>query len=229
MINTSSIRFLLIAPLGIALSGVFFVLLAEMVQMDQIKALPEEENLALHLVPLPEESELALRTRDKPKPPEEEPEQPAMPKMPTSTPKVANTPSALNLDVDIPEVQVDSHFQLDVDLSQFQPAEPVVTAAPVSTEISVVNNPMPLKRVDPRYPRKAVRRGIEGQVIVEFTVGPDGEIVEDSIRIVKSEPQGVFDRSSLRALARWRFQPKIVAGKAVSFPARQTLVFKLDK
>ncbi len=226
MIKSASIRFLLLVPLGITLAGVFFVLLAGMVQMDQIRALPEDENLALHLVPLPEESELALRHRDKPKPPEEQPEQPAMPKMPTSTPQVSSSPTALNLDVDIPQVTVDSDFQLDVDLSQFQPAEPAQIGQP---ELSIVNNPTPLRRVDPRYPRKAVRRGIEGEVVVEFTVGPDGEIVQDSIRIIKSQPQGVFDRSSLRALARWRFQPKIIAGKAVAFPARQTLVFKLEK
>ncbi len=220
MIKSAAIRFLFIAPLGIALAGIFFVLLAEMVQMDQIRTLPDQENNVLHLVPLPEESELTLRNRDKPKPPEEEPEQPAIPKMNTPKPQVSDNLQALNLDVDIPEVRVDSNFQLDVDLSQFSPGDP---------EISIVDNPTPLSRVNPRYPRKAIRRGIEGQVVVEFTVSPTGDVVEESIRIIKSDPKGVFDLSSIRALSRWRFQPRIVSGQAVPFPARQTLVFKLEK
>jgi len=225
------IRLLISAPLGLGLAAVFFVLLAEMVQMDQIRSMPEQNDTALNLVPLPEESELSLRQRDKPEPPEIEPEQPAMPSMPTPIPAVSANTDAIQLDVDIPQVQVDSNFQLDVDLSQFQPSEPVlnIPTTPSPEATAAFDMVEPQSRVNPRYPAKAVRRGIEGKVVVEFTVSPAGEVVKDSIRIIESKPKGVFDRTSLRALTRWRYQPKIVSGQAVAFPTRQTLVFKLEK
>jgi len=73
---------------------------------------------------------------------------------------------------------------------------------------------VPLVRVEPDYPPKAKQRGISGWVELEFTIGPAGTV--EDLKILRSNPRGVFDRATLRAVRRWRYNPKMVAGKPVS-------------
>ncbi len=208
---------LLVLPVGVLLTLVFFVLLAEMVQMDQMQRLPEDNSAELSLFMLQDESDLEVRKRARPEPPEPAPEKPAMPSVsqPLQNMPVTDVPTP---DLDLPDIAAESSFQLDVDISQFQPGE---------SAMQIAENPMPLSRVNPRYPRKALRRGLEGQVVLEFVVDANGDVVEDSIKIVSATPKGLFERTSIRALSRWRFQPKKQGGQGVPFRARQTLVFKL--
>ncbi|OOV86310.1 energy transducer TonB [Oceanospirillum linum] len=210
---------LLVVPVGVLLTLVFFVLLAEMVQMDQMQTLPEDNSAELSLFMLQDESDLEVRKRARPEPPEPAPEKPAMPSVsqPLQNMPVTEVPTP---DLDLPDIAAESSFQLDVDISQFQPGE---------SAIQIAENPMPLSRVNPRYPRKALRRGLEGQVVLEFVVDANGDVVEDSIKIISATPKGLFEHSSVRALSRWRFQPKKQGGQGVPFRARQTLVFKLAK
>lgn len=86
---------------------------------------------------------------------------------------------------------------------------------------------VPLVRVDPDYPPRAKQRGIEGYVDLEFTIGPAGT-VEDP-RVIGSSPPTVFDRAALRAVRRWRYNPKIENGVPVSRPGiRVRLRFELQ-
>lgn len=75
---------------------------------------------------------------------------------------------------------------------------------------------VPLVRVDPDYPPQARQRRIEGYVDVIFTIGPAGT-VEDA-RVVNSRPPAVFDEAALRAVRRWRYNPRVEDGVAVSRP-----------
>ena len=75
---------------------------------------------------------------------------------------------------------------------------------------------VPLVRVDPDYPPQARQRRIEGYVDVVFTIGPAGT-VQDA-RVVGSRPPAVFDEAALRAVRRWRYNPKTENGVAVSRP-----------
>lgn len=52
--------------------------------------------------------------------------------------------------------------------------------------------------VIPDYPRKALEKGIEGEVIFDFDLDSTGHAIK--IKIIKSEPPGVFDAEVLRAL-----------------------------
>ncbi len=54
--------------------------------------------------------------------------------------------------------------------------------------------------VEPIYPGIALRRGIEGAVVVEYRVAVDGRVVRP--RIVAAQPAGVFEAATLRALSR---------------------------
>jgi protein TonB len=79
---------------------------------------------------------------------------------------------------------------------------------------------VPLVRVDPQYPPKAKQRGISGWVEVMFTIGPAGTV--EDLKVTASSPKGVFERSVLRAVRRWRYNPKIVDGNPVARPGVQT-------
>lgn len=57
----------------------------------------------------------------------------------------------------------------------------------------------------PDYPPAALRAGESGEVIVEFTVNPDGSV--SNARVVRANPPRTFDRAALNAVRRWRFQP----------------------
>jgi len=75
---------------------------------------------------------------------------------------------------------------------------------------------MPIVRIEPVYPRRALDRGIEGWVDVEFTVTEAGSISEP--KILDSHPSGIFNRAALRAIERWKYAPKVVDGRPVSRP-----------
>lgn len=83
------------------------------------------------------------------------------------------------------------------------------------------------RRVMPQYPALALRKGIEGEVTVEFTVGVDGSVSD--IEIVDASPHGVFDAAARRAIAGWAFRPAVRDGKPVATRVRQTLDFSLPE
>jgi TonB family protein len=82
---------------------------------------------------------------------------------------------------------------------------------------------IPLLATAPMYPRVAADQGIEGWVLVEFTVGADGVVQEESIAVVDAEPSDVFNRNSINAAREFVFSPRMEAGTAVPVPGVQYL------
>ncbi|MCH8845663.1 MAG: TonB family protein [Proteobacteria bacterium] len=91
----------------------------------------------------------------------------------------------------------------------------------------VASNLVPTLKTKPAYPPRALRSGIEGIVTVEFTIAVDGSVKDPNI--IKSDPPKIFDRSVLKAIKKWKFNPDIVNGKAVEKRARQDIHFRLQK
>lgn len=75
---------------------------------------------------------------------------------------------------------------------------------------------VPLVRVPPRYPERALARGVEGRVLVEFTITRSGQVRD--ARVIAAEPTSIFDEAALRAVRQWRYAPKVVNGVAVERP-----------
>jgi protein TonB len=87
---------------------------------------------------------------------------------------------------------------------------------------------IPLVRINPDYPPRAQQRGIEGYVIVQFTITATGT-VKDAI-VVEAMPRGMFDDAALKAIARWRYNPKVEGGTAVErVGIRTRLTFQLEQ
>ncbi len=86
---------------------------------------------------------------------------------------------------------------------------------------------VPLVRIEADYPPRAEQRGIEGWVTLEFTITKVGSVKD--VVVLASQPGTVFDRNALRAVRKWKYNPKIEDGVAVERPGVQvTLEFALD-
>jgi protein TonB len=84
----------------------------------------------------------------------------------------------------------------------------------------------PLVRMEPNYPMRAAERGLEGTCDMTFDVLPDGTI--DASTIDADCTSSLFARDASRAVARWKYNPKIVNGEAVvRRGVRTTLDFRL--
>lgn len=57
----------------------------------------------------------------------------------------------------------------------------------------------------PAYPPLARGRGMEGEVLLGFTIDPNGRVVDP--HVVSADPPGTFERAALAAAAKWRFEP----------------------
>ena len=83
-------------------------------------------------------------------------------------------------------------------------------------------------RIEPQFPREALINGISGYVRVSFTVMEDGSVEPGSVKVVEAKPPRLFDSAAQRAVARWKFKPRIVDGRPVKRPAEQTINFNLE-
>jgi len=84
----------------------------------------------------------------------------------------------------------------------------------------------PMVRIPPQYPPRAAERGTEGYCTVEFDVTPDG--TPTNIEAIDCS-SSLFERSTVRAVERWRYEPKIENGNAVWRRDVQTrLDYRLD-
>lgn len=59
----------------------------------------------------------------------------------------------------------------------------------------------------PVYPAQAARDCVEGYVTLEFSVGSHG--CAESIQVVESVPDGIFDRAAQQSLSTWKFDPSV--------------------
>lgn len=79
-----------------------------------------------------------------------------------------------------------------------------------------------LNFVEPVYPIVALRRGIEGTLVVKIKISSDGVPVESTI--LKSSNHQMLDNAALKVIPSWRFQKR--AGVDFYF-VEKTFVFKL--
>ncbi|MDD3765537.1 MAG: energy transducer TonB [Nevskiales bacterium] len=87
---------------------------------------------------------------------------------------------------------------------------------------------LPIVKVAPIYPSRAASRGIEGWVLLEFTVTETGA-VRDPV-VIEAEPAGIFDRAAEKAVLKFKYKPRVENGKPIPVPHVQHLItFKLEK
>lgn len=108
---------------------------------------------------------------------------------------------------------------------------PVVSAPSLnlnpSLNFGVQNNSArPMFQIQPKYPVKAARDGIEGWVSLSFSIDVLGNVYD--INVIDAEPKRMFEQAARKALKRWRYQPKLVEGNAVEQHGQSVMLeFKL--
>lgn len=85
--------------------------------------------------------------------------------------------------------------------------------------------PRPLRTIRPVYPRGARRRGEQGEVELEVSVGADGEV--ESVTVVRSSGFAELDVAAVQASRKARFTPARSGNAAVSSRVRLPFNFKL--
>ncbi|HAL84733.1 MAG TPA: protein TonB [Rhodobiaceae bacterium] len=121
-----------------------------------------------------------------------------------------------------------------------QPNRPNIDKASMSADLGAfdlaglnLNAPvdgdtLAIVRVLPRYPSRALSRGIEGWVLMEFAIDELGLAVNPVV--IESEPPGIFDRAALSAVKRWKYRPMIEDGRPLMRPGvRQLISFEIAK
>ena len=85
---------------------------------------------------------------------------------------------------------------------------------------------LPIVRVAPVYPARALSRGLEGYVDLEFFVTPAGTVRDP---VVVFSTSSLFERAALRAVLKFKYKPRVVDGVPVEVPGVKTrITFKIE-
>jgi protein TonB len=191
---------------AVVVTFALYWLMAELVATGREALTEAKEGRLVDFVRVKQEQQLNI---DKPKPkkppkPETPPPDAPVPQQSQQTPQ-ANTVDIGHMSVDA-DVAVDAGFGLSASDGEY----------------------LPIVKVAPVYPRRAAQRGIEGHVVLSFTVNETGAVVDPVV--VESVPPGVFDRAAIRAALKFKYKPRVEDGKAVPVPGVEHLItFQLEK
>ncbi|MGD9021616.1 MAG: energy transducer TonB [Lysobacterales bacterium] len=132
----------------------------------------------------------------KPPPPEAPPEQPPTPQLDNldaSAEKIAIAPVETTTDI-----EMTGGFSLGVGEGDY----------------------LPIVKVAPIYPNRALTRGIEGYCVVQYTVTRQGT-TRDPFVIEDQCTSSLFHRASINAALKFKYKPRIMDGEAVEVPGVQ--------
>ncbi|MFC1503631.1 energy transducer TonB [Pseudomonadota bacterium] len=207
--TTVAFRLVVALPVATAVALGLFTFMAWMVDNGQQRAPEQSQVLAFDIVMVEQERDAQRRQRalpEKPDTPEPPPEA-----VPTSSQSVTATsvPSMPNL-------------ALDTAISG------VAINVPQFSDFGANQQAMPLYRVEPRYPARAMKQGAEGFVVLSFTIDPQGRPTD--VNVLDAKPRRLFEKEAIRALRKWKYQAKVVDGKAIAQVGQTVrLEFKLNK
>ena len=86
-----------------------------------------------------------------------------------------------------------------------------------------LNAPVPLRKIDPKYPQSAVQEHIQGEVVLYGVIRADGSV--DSIQLVRGIDEQL-DANAIAAFAQWKFEPAMKAGQPVALEAIVHIPFR---
>lgn len=87
-----------------------------------------------------------------------------------------------------------------------------------------IESPRKTRHVSPVYPRAAVKEGVQGVVVLECTVSPQGKVV--AVKVLRSVP--LLDQAAIDAVRQWEYTPTLLDGVAVPVIMTVTVNFKLS-
>ena len=124
------------------------------------------------------------------------------------------------------------------DMDTVDPNAPTINIAPPTVASNVdIGGPggmniaegdyLPIVRVAPVYPARALSRGIEGYVDMSFTVTTTGTVKDP---IVVFSTSSLFERAATRAVLKFKYKPRVVDGLPVDVSGVKTrITFKIEE
>ena len=123
------------------------------------------------------------------------------------------------------------------DMDNMDPNAPSINVAPPTVaQTADIGGPggmniaegdyLPIVRVAPVYPARALSRGLEGHVDLEFTVTTAGTVRDP---IVLFSTSSLFERAATRAVLKFKYKPRVVDGVPVDVPGVKTrITFQIE-
>jgi periplasmic protein TonB len=207
------VRFAVSAVIGLAVALALFFVMDTLISRRQSPDREPSSGGLVDFIRIKPDEVTRLKQRVQPKAPPP-PKQPPLPPQARVAERSAPQPLALN--IEMPQITVPVSTGNGPYVGQWSAGDP-------AAEGDVI----PIVRINPQWPREALLDGVEGWVLVEFTILGDGSVTDPVVR--ESEPAHLFDREAMRAILKWKFKPRIVDGVAVSRRAVQRIDFVLNQ
>ncbi len=135
------------------------------------------------------------------------------------TPLLGLNSQLAGIDLGLPDFSLDDLNGMDGDILGN-------SAGMVMTDDTVDAPPKAVYQAPMIYPPRARARGQEGYVILSLLIGITGEI--EQVKVVDSQPAGVFDDVALQGINAWQFEPAQYDGRSVKSWAKQRIRFDLS-
>lgn len=113
-----------------------------------------------------------------------------------------------------------------------------ISAAPVETDIEMSGgfslgvgegDYLPIVKVAPIYPQRALSRGIEGYCVVQYTVTKQGTTINPFV-IEDQCTSSLFHSASVQASLKFKYKPRVVDGQAIEVPGVQNkFTFEIEE
>ena len=167
-------------------------------------------------------SQIVAEKKEKPKPKREVPKREPPKRQPkrAPAPPSANLGSALaGLDFGLPQYESEDLSALGSNL--LGDGKDVVM-----TDSSVDVPPRPMVQSAIPYPLRAKAQGVEGYVLLSVLISPTGQV--ERVKVLESQPAGVFEAAAEAGVKTWKFEPAQYQGQAVRVWATQRVRFDLS-
>lgn len=137
----------------------------------------------------------------------------------------------VSLDVEMPTLATGAALSLQVQPPNFnQSITPRIAPKFSDQEVfdmkDLDKQPQYLSPMQPPYPYKARRLGIEGYVDVRFLVDVKGR--PHNVSILQAKPEGEFEETVKKTVPQWRFKPGQKNGHAVNTWVKTRIMFQLN-
>lgn len=192
------IRLFLSMPIALVVTVTLFAFMANIVEKPGNSNVKSTSPLLFDVYAMDVEADVQRRQRALP-------ERPKTPQQPQSLALIAESQSTVSV-ASLPNTMPTLNITAATDLG-------VAISMPSLVGLEKNQQAIPLYQVEPKYPARALKRGMQGYVILAFNIDEQGRTQD--ISVVEVEPSQIFVRSAIRALNKTKYQPKLVNGKAV--------------
>lgn len=195
------LRLLLATPLALLVTAGLLLFMISLVQLSEQKYQPGK-SIKLPDIYMPDEASIQQRSVVKPR-----------------KPKLEETPP--------PEIPQQAFKKIDGNTAITAITAPTRVSAELDLAVGSRLNAsdgeyLPIVKVAPQYPRRALSRGIEGYVVLEYTVTTTGTVRD--VTVVDAKPSGIFDRAAIKSASRYKYKPRVENGQAIEVPGVRTKI-----